>query len=312
MSDEWTEWIGRYRCELELRSLASRTVAGRGWLLTQFCEWCEVLAVDGPQKLTLALVADYRRHRVERVNARGRRDGLRTVNLHLEAVRHFLGFLGRQGACAAALAGAVEFVKAQRRLPRNLLAHAEVVAILRSVPADTPIHVRDRAVLEVLYSSAIRRQEVIALAVEDLDLDAGLLTVRQGKGGKDRVVPVGRHAVDWVRRYLQAARPALMRRTDDHGRVFVTKRGQPLDGSAVREIVRRWSRAAGIGKPVTPHTLRRSCATEMIRAGANPAHVRDLLGHEDFTSLGAYVNLAAHDLKEAIAKYHPREVSADE
>lgn len=94
---------------------------------------------------------------------------------------------------------------------------------------------------------------------------------------------------------------------EEHGRVFVSKRGLPLDGSAVREIVRRWAKAAGIATPVGPHTLRRSCATEMIRRGANPAHVKDILGHADFASIDAYVRLAVVDLKETLRKYHPRE-----
>ncbi len=90
MSETWPECIARYREELALRGLAARTIDGRRWLLAQFRAWCEALAVPGPAKLTSALLTDYRRHRIERVNARGRRDGLRTVNLHLEALRHFL------------------------------------------------------------------------------------------------------------------------------------------------------------------------------------------------------------------------------
>jgi len=312
MSDDFAVWIDRYADELRLRGLAARTVAGRRWLLAHFRAWCELLGVAEPDRLTRAILEDYRRYRIERLNARGRRDGLRTVNLHFEAVRQFLLFLGKRGAAAPSLAESLVPVKAQRRLPRHTLAHAEVLRILRTVPVDTPIHVRDRAMLEVLYSSGIRRQELIALAIDDLELEQGLVRVVEGKGGKDRIVPVGRHAVDWLRRYLSAARPVLVGRREEHGRVFVTRRGRPLDGSAVREAVRRWAKAAGIGKPVTPHTFRRSCATEMIRAGANPAHVRDLLGHGDFGSLGAYVRLVAQDLKEALARYHPREKAVDE
>jgi integrase/recombinase XerD len=199
------------------------------------------------------------------------------------------------------------YLKEPKLLPKNTLSHAEVVRILESVPADTPIHVRDRAILEVLYSCGIRREELVCLDLAALDLEGGVIRVEKGKGAKERVVPVGRHAVEWLGRYLAAARPSLLGGREEHGRVFVSKRGLPLDGTSVLEIVKRWARAAGIEKPVGPHTFRRSCATGMIRGGAGVGHVKDLLGHEDFASLSSYVKLAIVDLKEALKKYHPRE-----
>jgi site-specific recombinase XerD len=179
--------------------------------------------------------------------------------------------------------------------------------ILERIPGDTPVHLRDRAVLEVLYSSGLRRQELADLGLCSPDVEAGTLRVEEGKGGKGRIVPLGRSAGQWVSRYLVAARPALAGRREDPGALFLSKSGRPLNGNAVREIVRRWARAAGIAKEVSPHTLRRSCATGMIRNRANPAHVKDLLGHEDFASLDAYVRLEIADLKEAHRRFHPRE-----
>jgi len=176
-----------------------------------------------------------------------------------------------------------------------------------SIPGDTPIHLRDRAVLEVLYSTGLRRQELVDLALPDVDLDGGVLRVECGKGAKGRVVPLGRAACEWVRRYLHSARPALVGRREDGGALFVSKLGRRLNGNSIREIVSRWAKAAGVEKEVTPHTFRRSCATGMIRNRANPAHVKDLLGHEDFGSLAAYVRLEIADLKEAHRKFHPRE-----
>ncbi len=179
--------------------------------------------------------------------------------------------------------------------------------MLHAIPLDSPLRVRDRAILELFYSSALRREELIQLRIEDLDLDAGLLRVEHGKGAKDRVLPVGRHAVEWLRRYLAHARPRLASTSVMTSLVFLSKRGNPLDGPSVRGIVMRWAEAAGIAKAVSPHALRRSCATEMMRHGAGAGHVKDLLGHEDFSSLDAYVRLVITDLKEALEKHHPRE-----
>jgi integrase/recombinase XerD len=131
--------------------------------------------------------------------------------------------------------------------------------------------------------------------------------VERGKGGKGRVDPLGRVAGAWVKRYLLAIRPELVRGRADPGWLFLSKSGGKLDGESVRRLVAGAARAAGIAKNVTPHALRRACATEMMRAGANPWHVKELLGHEDFRSLDVYAKLTILDLKEAHRRHHPRE-----
>lgn len=307
MIDAWHEWIERYRADRKLEGLSARTVTGRAGLLAKFVAWCRGLEIGGPDRLTRDLVADYRRHRIQAINRHGRRDRSFTVNTHLLALRDFLTLLVGKGVVPGGMMEPLRYVKDPVLLPRHVLKHEEVMAMIRRIPGDTPVHVRDRAILEVLYASAIRREELVHLTLDDPDQDGGVIRVRHGKGGKERMAVIGRHAVEWLTRYLESARPALMGNREEHGRVFVSRRGLPLDGSAVREIVRRWAKAAGIATPVGPHTLRRSCATEMIRRGANPGHVKDILGHADFASIDAYVRLAVVDLKETLRKYHPRE-----
>ncbi len=253
----------------------------------------------------------YRRYRIQYVNARGYRDRPFTVNTHLLALRDFFGFLTGRGVVPAVLSQSLPYVREPKLLPKGALTHAEMMRILERVPGETPIHLRDRAVLEVLYSTGIRRLELVHLRLEHVDLGAGVLRIERGKGGKDRMVPLGRAAEEWVAKYLAAGRPALLARQDDRGLLFLSKSGGKLDGNTVREIVRRWARVAGMTKPVSPHTFRRSCATGMIRNRANPGHVKDILGHEDFRSLQAYVNLEIVDLKDAHRRFHPREQEDD-
>jgi integrase/recombinase XerD len=136
--------------------------------------------------------------------------------------------------------------------------------------------------------------------------------VELGKGGKGRIVPLGRIAAEWVKRYLLAARPEQVKGREDPGWLFLAKSGGKLDGEAVRQAVMKAAHAAGLGKKVTPHALRRACATEMIRGNANPWHVKELLGHEDFRSLDVYARLTIMDLKAAHKKYHPREREGEE
>jgi len=309
--DEWTPWIERYRAHLELEGLAKRTREGRPWLLSKFIAWCRDLGVRAPKDLTLDLVSDYRRYRIQYVNARGHRDRARTVNTHLLALRDFLGLLAARGALPSLLLGPLRYVKEPKLLPKDALTYPEMAALLERIPGDTPIHLRDRAILELLYSTGIRRQELVDLGLPDLDLGGGAIRIESGKGGKGRMVPIGKAASEWLKRYLASARPALLGRKDDPEAVFLTKSGRPLGGSEVRDVVRRWARAAGVAKPVSPHTLRRSCATGMIRNRANLAHVKDLLGHEDYRSLDAYVHLEIVDLKDAHRRFHPREQQGD-
>ncbi|MBI2931799.1 MAG: tyrosine-type recombinase/integrase [Planctomycetes bacterium] len=307
MSESFEEWLTRYQAHLELEGMARRTVEGRSWCLGKFIAWARELGIDSPEGLSLALLGDYRRHRIELVNARGARDRIRTVNQHLVALRDFLRVLAAKGAVPEALRSAIALVKEPRTLPKGALTHLEMMKILDCVPGDTPIHLRDRAILEVLYSTGLRRQELVDLKLPDIDLEGGVVRVECGKGAKGRIVPLGRAASEWTARYLRSARPALVGRREDGGALFVSKSGAKLQGNVIREIVARWTKAAGIDKPVTPHTFRRSCATGMIRNRVNPAHVKDLLGHDDFSSLSSYISLEIPDLKEAHKKFHPRE-----
>lgn len=304
---DWKTALEGYRRDLELEGFRARTVEGRLWVAGKLAAWCRDRGVLSPRSLTSSILQEYRRFRIERVNARGRRDGTLTVNLHLEGMRDFVGRMVRRGVLPSSTLGPLQTIRNPRRLPKGALTHGEMVKILERIPGDTPIHLRDRAVLEVLYSTGLRRQELVDVRVPDVDLDAGLVRVECGKGGKGRQVPLGKVAGEWVERFLRSGRPALLGRKDDPGVLFVSKSGGPINGNTVREIVLRWTRAAGIGKEVSPHTFRRSCATGMIRNRANPAHVKDLLGHDDFRSLDAYVRLEIQDLKDAHRRFHPRE-----
>lgn len=306
-ADGWTALLEGYRRELELEGFRPRTVAGRLWLAGRFVAWCRESGYFQLKSLTPAVLSEYRRHRVERVNVRGRKDLPQTVNLHLEGLRDFLGRMIRKGLLPGEILTCLKPIRTPNSLPKQALSYPEMRRILERIPGDTAIHLRDRALLELLYSTGFRRQELVDLNLADVDFEAGLIRLDEGKGGKGRVVPLGRVAGGWLERYLRASRPALLGRREDSGKLFLSKSGHPMNGNSIREIVLRWAKAAGITKEVSPHTFRRSCATGMIRNRANPAHVKDILGHDDFRSLDAYVRLEIQDLKEAHRKFHPRE-----
>jgi integrase/recombinase XerD len=196
-----------------------------------------------------------------------------------------------------------EWPRRPRALPRPVLSREEVGKLLRAPNLKLPSGVRDRAVIEVFYSAALRLSELAQLETRDVDFDRGTLTVRQGKGGKERVVPLGETATAWLRRYVKEVRPRWAGKSES---LWVGQEGRPVSAGWIQTKVRRLGRKAGIGKPVTPHTLRRTCATHLLASGASPWAVKGILGHADFKSLGRYVSLGARELREIHEKTHPR------
>ena len=197
----------------------------------------------------------------------------------------------------------IEWPRRPRSLPGPTLSHEEMAKLLRAPNLRLPSGVRDRAVLEVFYSAALRLSELAHLEVRDLDFARGTVTVRNGKGGKARVVPLGETAIAWLRRYLKDVRPRFARKSEA---LWVGQTGKPVTAVWIQVKVRRLGRKAKIGKPVTPHTLRRTCATHLIASGASAWAVKGILGHLDFKSLGRYVSLGAKELRETHEKTHPR------
>jgi integrase/recombinase XerD len=305
--DPWDRWLTRYLKRLEATGHAARTIQSRSDMAGLFIAYAKEAGIRGPEGVTQSLLSAYLVYRKETSNSRGRKDLPRTVNSHLLVLRRFLDFLSKEGVVSPSLPAAVEYVKEPETLPRDIPTDQEVRKILSACDTMRSTGYRDRAIIELLYATGIRRQELADLKVGDVDLEQGYLRVELGKGGKGRIVPLGRMAGEWIRKYLLAVRPEFVRGKPDPGWLFVSKSGRKMDGSSILETVRKAAALAGLEKKVTPHALRRACATEMIRRNANPWHVKELLGHEDFRSLDVYAKLTILDLKEAHRKFHPRE-----
>lgn len=200
--------------------------------------------------------------------------------------------------------GRVEWPRRPRTLPRVALGREEMEKLLRAPNLGRANGVRDRAMLEVFYSTALRLSELAHLDVRDIDFARGTITVRQGKGGKARVVPLGEEAMGWLRRYLKDVRPRwASKRTVA---LWVGQEGKAVSSPWIQKTVRRLGRKAGIAKAVTPHALRRTCATHLLASGASAWAVKGILGHADFKSLGRYVSLGVKELREMHEKTHPR------
>jgi len=219
----------------------------------------------------------------------------------ISTTRRFFAFLASRGRILRDPAQAIPLPKV-RRLPRGVLTESQARRLVAAPFPGSRIGKRDRAILELLYGSGIRLGEAARADVTDLDLRERLLLVRSGKGKKDRVVPVPGRAAAALDTYLAAARPELVKRLD--AALFLSRQGARLSLVGLRAIVKRHGRAVGVN--VSPHTLRHTCATHLLRGGADIRHVQELLGHRSLATTALYTRVAVEDLRQVLARAHPR------
>lgn len=309
------EMIDTYAKHMAALNRTPKTVRQYAQWVRRFFEFAQGQGVAVPADITSAHLLAYQRHLAGQINFRGRGFSVKVQNHHMIGIVMFLRYLYAEGILAHNPAQRVQYARVPQALPRDILSVTEMRKMLRAPDAHTVMGYRDRVILEILYSTGLRRQELLNLTVDDVNLESGLLTVRHGKGGKDRVVPLGKLAAKYLETYLNGVRPTLLqiRALEPKSRekkLFLSMRGLPLSVNALAERVEFYRKAAGIKHAVTPHTFRHSCATHMIRNRANIRHVQEMLGHVNLNTTQQYLHLTITDLKEAHSRFHPREKDA--
>jgi integrase/recombinase XerD len=226
-----------------------------------------------------------------------------TIRRQVSATHTYFAFLVGEGHLTDDPSDRMETPRKGRVLP-EVLTVPEVEAMLAAPPADHPLAWRDRALLELAYGAGLRVSELCALGVADLLLSDGLVRVF-GKGGKERLVPIGRKVIGPVSIYLNQTRPSLERGRSE-GRVLLNARGGPLTRVGAWGIIRRVAKAAGITRRVTPHTLRHSFATHLLEGGADLRAVQEMLGHVDLSTTQIYTHVDREYLRSVHKQFHPR------
>ncbi len=221
----------------------------------------------------------------------------------LSTLRRFYAWLRRTRRIGEDPVALIEAPKLGRPLP-DTLSEAEVEALLAAPDPETPVGLRDRAMLEVLYATGLRVSELVGLLPGQVNRQQGLVRIH-GKGGKERLVPLGEEAQDWLQRYLREARPVLVARHEAET-VFVSNRGTPMTRQAFWYRIKAHAATAGIRKPLSPHTLRHAFATHLLNHGADLRVVQMLLGHSDLSTTQIYTHVARARLQELHARHHPR------
>jgi integrase/recombinase XerD len=284
---------------LKQRGFTPRTLETYRSKLNRFLDYLSVKQKKIPE-LTIDDLEEYRAA-LYYEEYRGRPLSLETQSLQLTVIRMFFKFLAAENLILINPAATLELPKHHQTLPRNVLTVREAGKILEAINSDDLADLRDRAILEVFYSTGIRVSELIGLTLTDFDFDQGLLRV-EGKGAKTRMVPVGAMACYYVKQYLKT-RPESSSKT-----VFRSLRqGLPLTRQVVAGICANRALQAGIKKAVTPHTWRHTCATLMLKSGADIRYIQELLGHVSLKTTQIYTRVTVRDLKKVHARCHPRE-----
>lgn len=295
--DGFADWMGAH-------GYSQRTIENRRRTLGYLAAWLEERGVTRPAEVSRAMLERYQRHLYHYRKANGEPLSFRSQSQRLLPVRAFFKWAARQHLILYNPASELELPKVERRLPRPALTAQEAELVLAQPDLTTPAGLRDRAMLELLYSTGIRRGELARLVLFDLDAERRTLLIRQGKGRKDRLVPVGERALAWVERYLHEARPTLAREPDD-GTLFLTVDGTPFSLDRLTQLARDYVTRSGVAKQGACHLFRHTLATLMLEGGADIRHIQQMLGHADISTTQIYTQVSIRHLQAIHAATHP-------
>lgn len=297
----------RFLVHLAVENRSPRTIAVWSAQLRRFGAWCRERGIDDVRDVTGEVWDVYRRWLFDyRQGRSGAALAFSTQVSYLTPLRSWFAWLHREGWIEEDRRERFRLPKERRSLPAAVLSVADVERLLAQPDVRTAAGLRDRALLEVLYSTALRVGELVTLAGHDVDAERCVLRVVSGKGGKDRVVPIGRQALLWLGRYAADVRPAQAARLG-HWQLFLSARGRPLRSNYVSALVKEYFRRAQISGRGSCHRLRHSAATQMLERGADVRSLQQLLGHESLRTTQIYTHISITHLQQVHRQTHPAE-----
>jgi integrase/recombinase XerD len=289
---------------MKVIGFSDRTIPDYAHNVKLFLDYLQELKIENITEVDRQCVRDYQA-RVYLQTYRNRPLSPATQRARLGCVKTFCQYLLKGGLVLYDPTSGLEMPKRPNQLPRNILSKKEIGQLLSKPNLETPLGIRDRAYLEVFYSTGIRVSELCNLKLNDIDLKGGELRVNLGKNKKDRVVPLGEVASDYLEFYLNEARPKLTTTSQDI--LFVSKNGLKMHYTTVSKLIHNYGKKAGLKRPVSPHSLRHTCATHLLKGKADIRHIQAILGHEHLSSTQIYTRVEITDLKQVLKRSHPRE-----
>ncbi len=293
-----------YLESLGARNYAGSTVEHRRASLKLFMEWAGERGLAQASQITRPVLESFQRWLWRYTKANGQRLGWSTQRGHLGILKDFFRWITRQNLILHNPASELELPRPEKRLPQDVLSLPEIERLFSVPNVSDPLGVRDRAMLELFYSTGLRRTELCRLELPDLNTERRTIHVRQGKGKKDRMVPVGLRAIDWLDRYLKEVRPRLCLDTRVQA-LFLTGYGDAFNPDVLSRMVSAWLKEAGLKRKGCCHVLRHSCATHMLDNGADIRFIQQLLGHEKLDTTAIYTEVSIKQLQEVHSRCHP-------
>lgn len=279
--------------------------------LKVFFSWLKRSApeVKNFAEISRQILSDYQMHLYSAEKKKGGKYAVATQHGRMLVVLRWLSWLASEDKILINPGTTIKLPKLPQRLPRNYLTHKEINKLLRAPDITTHLGLRNRAILETFYSTGIRNMELRNLKLEDLNQTDGWLTIRMGKGAKDRVVPLGKAALHFIEAYVQKTRPYFVG-TQKIEILFVSQHGEKLHQDTVNQIIDHTAKKAKIKRKISAHGIRHTCATLMLRGRADIRHIQELLGHQSLSSTQIYTKVEITDLKKVHERCHPREKEA--
>lgn len=292
---EWSSYTG----------CTSRTVYKREVSLRRFIAWCDERDLKEPQSITKQILERYQKYLFYyRQASNGKPLTFGSQVSILVPVRTFFKWLTQQNHILYNPASEMILPHPPRQLPRVVLSIDEVETILQQADIKTPQGVRDRAIMETLYSTGMRRMEVTNLKVYEVDHNRRIVLIKEGKGRKDRYVPIGERALLWIEKYIDEVRPLLVTNTDD-GTLFLNDFGDAFEVSNIGYHIKKYFNLAGLNVTGSCHLFRHAMATHMLEHGADVRFVQAMLGHANLTTTQIYTHVAINTLQDVHSATHP-------
>ena len=302
--DAHLEWLA-------VKGYADDTINRRDVGLRRFIEWTDERALTQPQDITKPILERYQRHLYYYRKPDGKPLTLGTQHSLLAPVKTFFKWLTQENHLLYNPASELMLPKQPKRLPLDILSVDEVESVLAMPDHTTPSGLRDRAILETLYSTGLRRMELPALKIHDIDLHRAIVVVREGKGRRDRVIPIGERALAWVEKYVTESRPKLLLHQHEEA-LFLNDYGEPLPRDMLARKVKHYMKQAGVKKTGSCHLFRHAMATHMLDNGADTRFIQAMLGHADLATTQIYTHVSIEKLREIHAATHPAKLKCDD
>lgn len=295
-----------YLSYLKQKGYTVRTIESYQWLLDKFIEELTESGITRIEQITEEIIQNYISNRYYYINNKGKQNSIGSRNNELQAIKHFLKAMKELEITDLDLGKTIEYLKKPRGIiPQDILSKREIKKLLNMPDTKTALGYRDRVMLEILYGTGIRREELGNIRIKDIDIKEREIKIIRGKGRKDRVVPLTKSAKEYVGNYFENIRPKLIGK-QKHDYLLISRNGRELKGRDIYDILKKYFKKLS-KKKISCHSIRHTTATHLLQSGMPIRHVQELLGHESLDSTMIYLQLNIKDLQREYRKCHPME-----